>query len=67
MARASRKRPKKASQKSAGFVDAADVPAGRVHVELPVSLAEIIGGLNDMASSDGAAATCDFGGLPPGH
>ena len=28
-------------------MDKADVLAGRVHVELPVSLAEIIGGLSD--------------------
>ena len=38
---------KKASPKSAGFVDKADVLADRVHVELPVSLADIIGGLSD--------------------
>ena len=39
MARAFRKRSKKASRKSSGFVDKADVPADRVHVELPVLMA----------------------------
>ena len=47
MARAYRKRSKKASPKSSGFVDKADVLADRVHVELPVSLAEIIAGVSD--------------------
>jgi hypothetical protein len=48
MARAYRKRSKKASpKKSCDFVDVADVLADRVHVEFPVSLAEIIAGVSD--------------------
>ncbi len=47
MTRAYRKRSKMASRKSSGFVDEPYVPANRVHVELPVSLAEIIAGVSD--------------------
>ena len=54
MARRYRKPSKKASPRRAGLVDQAGVLADRVHVELPVSLAEIIAGVSeDMARLSG--------------
>jgi len=46
MARAYRKRPESASHDGADVVDKVDVLARRVSVELPVSLAEVIEGVN---------------------
>ena len=58
MARVCRKRSKKASPKSSGFLDKADVLADRVHVELPVSLAEIIAGVRMTLSGSAAKPAC---------
>ncbi len=48
MSRAYKKRRRGASQAGAEVVDRADVLAGRVKVELPVSLAEVIDGVSDQ-------------------
>ena len=47
MARAYRKRTKGASRNGVDVVDKADVLAGRVNVELPVSVAEVIEGVSE--------------------
>lgn len=47
MARKYRKRAKKASRNNGEIVDRSEVLSGRVQVELPVSLAEIIEGVSD--------------------
>ncbi len=47
MARAYRKKTSKASRSNRSIVDQAEVLAGRVQVELPVSVAEIIDGVSD--------------------
>ena len=47
MARAYRKRSKKASPQGPEVVDKADVLADRVRVELPVSVAEVVEGVSD--------------------